>query len=772
MADHTAPTLTSLVFSTYAINLANGPVQLTITGRGTDNVGITDLSIDFSANGGFNFLGGTESLTGFPDSWADGQSSETVTVPTNQHDGTYTIAGVVVFDAAGNQGHYTTAQLQALGIQTTITVSHADNTGPTLTALNLPSIVAPGQQLTIGASATDPSGVQRVVIEFDKNLTGSGGVFDIFGNTDSWADGSSASTISVPLGTPNGVYTIKDIVLTDNGSNSTTLTTAQLAAAGFHTTITVSNADTTPPSLTSLIFPTTIDLSTGDKNVTFNASATDNASGIQDVTVHFDRDFVNGTSTPGVLDINGGNGDSWSDGASSLTDTVFHSTPSSGVYNITSVDVKDGAGNVAHYTPSQLQANGIATSLTVIPGQASSGDHTPPHLNDITFPGGINTSNGNAPLTITISDGDDSSGVSDVIIWLDQNIQLSNGLAGGFDIGTLTQGTWFVSNSATPGVYAIREVDVFDHAGNESIYSSSDLASLGISWGFFLYDNSFNVSSNNVISGTLFDDVLNATFSNCILFGGAGNDLFVSAGGLDWFYGGIGDDTYVVDSVNDIIVENANEGIDTVQTGLSVYVLTSFVEDLTFTGFGSFSGFGNSLDNVIIGGASADVLDGVSGVDTLIGGDGSDLYFVENSSTTIFESVSEGFDSVISYVTYTLSDNIEAIYTVAGGGATGNSLDNLLDGAYASTGQTLDGGVGNDIIYGTIANDLLIGGAGSDALYDIGGNDTMQGGSGDDAYFVSSAFDIVQENAAEGTDTIYASVNFTLPANVEVLVPY
>ena len=181
---------------------------------------------------------------------------------------------------------------------------------------------------------------------------------------------------------------------------------------------------------------------------------------------------------------------------------------------------------------------------------------------------------------------------------------------------------------------------------------------------------------------------------------------------------------------------------------------------------------GGPADDALSGLGGNDTLDGGPGNDTMAGGPGDDLYYVRDAGDVVVENPGEGSDTIIAYVTYTLPANVEAIYTVAGTGATGNGGDNLLDGAFASSGQTLDGQGGNDVIYGTFFNDTLIGGAGSDALYDIGGNDTMQGGAGDDAYFVNSTADVVQENPGEGNDTVYASVNFTLPDNVEVLESY
>ena len=46
----------------------------------------------------------------------------------------------------------------------------------------------------------------------------------------------------------------------------------------------------------------------------------------------------------------------------------------------------------------------------------------------------------------------------------------------------------------------------------------------------------------------------------------------------------------------------------------------------------------------------------------------------------------------------------------------------------------------------------------------------MVGGAGNDTYFVDNAGDAVIENAAQGNDAVFASVNYGLTANVETLV--
>ena len=78
----------------------------------------------------------------------------------------------------------------------------------------------------------------------------------------------------------------------------------------------------------------------------------------------------------------------------------------------------------------------------------------------------------------------------------------------------------------------------------------------------------------------------------------------------------------------------------------------------------------------------------------------------------------------------------------------------------ASTGGSLFGGNGNDTLTGGNGDDLLDGGT---------GNDTMAGGVGNDVYVVDSASDTVTEAASEGSDTVQASVGYTLGLNLENL---
>lgn len=108
---------------------------------------------------------------------------------------------------------------------------------------------------------------------------------------------------------------------------------------------------------------------------------------------------------------------------------------------------------------------------------------------------------------------------------------------------------------------------------------------------------------------------------------------------------------------------------------------------------------------------------------------------------------------------------------------TGGALDDLLNGEAGA--DTISAGAGNDTLYGGGGSDQLSGGAGADKLFggtgedllDGGsGNDIMAGGVGNDTYIVDNIDDVIAESAGEGIDTIYASIDYTLPANVENLI--
>lgn len=298
------------------------------------------------------------------------------------------------------------------------------------------------------------------------------------------------------------------------------------------------------------------------------------------------------------------------------------------------------------------------------------------------------------------------------------------------------------------------------------------------------------------LKGTNFDDQIFGLAGNDILFGLAGNDRLDGGTGDDTMVGGLGDDTYWVDSHNDVVKENYNEGEDTVHASIDAYTLPDHVENL-FIINGAQSGIGNKLDNIIRGGNLADdilglagndhlfgqagtdfldggkgddYLDGGSGDDFMGGGLGDDYYLVDSAGDTVQEFVNQGYDTISSAIDFDLNTTpqVEQLYLTGNAiDGTGNALNNRIIGN--GNDNKLSGGQGNDAIAGHGGDDTLYGNQGNDNLNGGAGKDYMEGGLGNDTYAVDNAGDQVVEQANQGSDVVVAYVDYALTAHVEDL---
>ncbi len=244
----------------------------------------------------------------------------------------------------------------------------------------------------------------------------------------------------------------------------------------------------------------------------------------------------------------------------------------------------------------------------------------------------------------------------------------------------------------------------------------------------------------------------------------------------------------------------------------------------------AIAGTGN---DIIVGNAADNDLNGGAGTDRLYGGLGNDVFRVDRQDDLVFENSGEGTDTVIATANFYLYANIENLVLAMSAGnifGVGNALANGItgnDGAntlLAGAGDDLvHGGAGIDIIYGEAGNDQLFGDAGNDFLAGGAGNDTVDGGAGgdsvygeegddvlyggsdfvfdqlvggagndvlhgdsglgdfdylygnagDDSFYVDTPADLVFEQNGEGADTVYANINgggYYLYANVENLI--
>lgn len=287
--------------------------------------------------------------------------------------------------------------------------------------------------------------------------------------------------------------------------------------------------------------------------------------------------------------------------------------------------------------------------------------------------------------------------------------------------------------------------DVIEFAGQgiDTVHTSISYYTLGA-----------NVE-NLVLTGS--DDITGkGNELNNRLTGNSGNNSLWGGAGADIMEGGAGNDIYFYDHEGDVIIEYANQGSDAVHSS-TTHGLAANVETLFLHG-GNDNGYGNSLDNYLVGSYGDnglfgndgdDIIDGGEGSDTMYGGEGDDAFQVDNTGDTVVEYEGDGTDSV--YVVgdfgYVLEDNVENLYFLGAGAHVGNEMNNIISIVpyhYDIHDNTLDGGLGQD---------------------------EMHGGAGNDKYYVDNEQDLaIEEGALFGAeDVVFSTVDYTIGDHIEVL---
>lgn len=207
-----------------------------------------------------------------------------------------------------------------------------------------------------------------------------------------------------------------------------------------------------------------------------------------------------------------------------------------------------------------------------------------------------------------------------------------------------------------------------------------------------------------------------------ILVGNYGANVLDGGAGADSMKGGGGDDTYIVDSVYDVVIEAGGSGKDTIKSYVSLSLMdkdhvTGTVENLTLLGDDNINATGNVMNNVLTGNSGDNNFDGARGEDRMIGGLGNDTYKVDSAGDIVDETGGDGNDTVNASISFSLENTLGTVenLTLTGSSAinaTGNGENNVLTGN--SAGNMLSGGAGNDQLIGGNGNDILNGGAGAD----------------------------------------------------------
>ncbi|MDA9229287.1 calcium-binding protein, partial [Rhodobacteraceae bacterium] len=312
----------------------------------------------------------------------------------------------------------------------------------------------------------------------------------------------------------------------------------------------------------------------------------------------------------------------------------------------------------------------------------------------------------------------------------------------------------------------------------------------GTNSGDYLYglggdDEIDGLGGDDVIDGGEGVDTIEGGAGDDIVDAGDGDDLIIGGNGAgdDYYKGGDGIDTVKYTSATDGITVNLTTGTATsTNGGDAAGIGTDTLVGIENIIGGNYSDIltGSSANNSIQGLIGLDFIDGVAGDDTitLMGNTTHDGKFAHNVGSTTqvatniqislvgkvkLETVIDGgadadtinlssgndafflhdsfsdFHSSLTLTTDThtgaqSTQRIVNVETILGLG--GDDIIDLTSPDYSLAGQviTINGGTGNDVIWGSDATETLIGGDGNDILFGGSGNDTLTGGSGADTF--------------------------------------
>ncbi|MDN3639935.1 calcium-binding protein [Simiduia curdlanivorans] len=297
------------------------------------------------------------------------------------------------------------------------------------------------------------------------------------------------------------------------------------------------------------------------------------------------------------------------------------------------------------------------------------------------------------------------------------------------------------------------------------------------------------MAGNDTVYGSSANDIIEGGHGSDTLYGEAGDDVFVLTqddAGFNRYQGGEGNDIVQGTPFDDAIYISVFSGSNTVEVidgdGGNNQIIGSAsnnVFDFSNTQLLSIASIEGAAGNdTITGSASDDIIIGGEGSDTLYGAAGNDRFLLTAGDTGFNRyNGGEGVDRVegtpesdaIFISTFSGENTVEII---DGGAGTnwirGSASNNVLNFSHTELLNIsgIDGAEGNDTLYGSAADDLIVGGLGSDSLYGNGGNDTFviraedtgfdrySGGEGVDRLHGTDADDVFYIASFSGENTV------------------
>jgi Ca2+-binding RTX toxin-like protein len=280
------------------------------------------------------------------------------------------------------------------------------------------------------------------------------------------------------------------------------------------------------------------------------------------------------------------------------------------------------------------------------------------------------------------------------------------------------------------------------------------------------------------------------------LSGGTGHDTLDGGSGNDTMDGGIENDTYVQHDIGDVIIDSAGDDTlwllvnATIAAGIETTRLAGAADNVTGTAQadqivanasrasridgadGHDHLWAGPLSHTLIGGAGDDTLRGQDGAVRLEGGTGDDHLVVGHLGAVLVELAGQGIDTAwVTVNGYTIAAGVEITRLAGSATSVTGSAEAEQIVANPVFGGNLNGGLGDDVLWGSAGADTLNGDWGNDTIRGQGGRDEMWGGQGHDHFVILQADVTAHEAEAQGWDTAWVAVDgWTAQAHIEQIM--
>ena len=234
-----------------------------------------------------------------------------------------------------------------------------------------------------------------------------------------------------------------------------------------------------------------------------------------------------------------------------------------------------------------------------------------------------------------------------------------------------------------------------------------------------------------------------------VIYSGGGDDTVSGDGGSDSIFAGAGNDTVIGGANADSLNGGAGTG-DWADYSGSAAGVTVFLNGSKGSGGDALGDVltqvenlvGSDFNDILIGDAAANTLQGGDGIDVLQGGAGADVLdggasldwagYFDATGPLVIDLATPANSSA-----YFAEDTLISIEII--GGASnfsntfqGNAAPNIFIGG--SENDTIAGGGGGDLLQGGGGNDTIMGEAGTDAVMGNKGDDILYGGTQADGF--------------------------------------